>query len=489
MSAIQFTYLLRFLFFGGLVWLVFFNLSANPSVDAVAYAQGVATGEDLLYPHHLLHSLVGRGLWLPLLQALTHAPAPVEQVSAYTWLALSNGIAYLLLVFGLNRMLVGPGQALHPAILPAAAAWGLLRFSVEFEAYLWPLVFCLAALYLAHQRRWAGSGLCFALALLYHQISLFWLPAILVPLLQTRSLKPWVQWALPLLLVPVGYMAVVWGFSIPTPLTWFLGEFAAGGVKHDFTIRHLLLIPVSAVRSWVQIHGNQLILLRQYPNMSTLLGVAGALTAALYILIGWIGSGRRPTPAAASSDSLYTTAARWATLGLLLGSVLSQGNAEFLAGLPLTVALGWSDLFERRRILTVGSAGLLMGWNLAFGLLPQREYTLYPWEAEATLVTTPGPALATYHKLEVDTWAGRLARRPVLHAQHLTSSAGRFYYFGKPLPDTLLILEQMPAPAYSRATLLETQTGKPPSTTGRTVAEIHHFSGPTRLLELRPDKP
>lgn len=489
MSAIQFTYLLRFLFFGGLVWLVFFNLSANPSVDALAYAQGVATGTDLLYPHHLLHSLVGRWVWLPLLQALTHAPAPIEQVSAYTWLAISNGIALLLIVFGLNRMLVRPGQALHPAILPVAAAWGLLRFAVEFEAYLWPLVFCLAAVYLAQKRHWAGSGLCFALALLYHQISLFWLPAILAPLLQTRSFRPWVQWALPLLLVPVGYMAVVWGFSIPTPITWFLGEFAAGGVKHDFTLRHLFLIPISAIRSWVQLHGNQLILLRQYPNMSTLLGVAGLLTAALYILIGWIGSSRRLVQVAPSSDSPYTTAGRWATLGLLVGSILSQGNAEFLAGLPLAAALGWSQFFERRRILTVGSAGLLMGWNLAFGLLPQREYTLYPWQGEAALATTAGPPLATQHKLEVDTWAGRLARRPVLHAQHLTSQQGRFYYFGKPIADTLLILEQMPAPAYSRAALLEAQTGKPPGKTGRVVAEIHHFSGPTRLLELRPDKP
>lgn len=489
MSAIQFTYLLRFLFFGGLVWLVFFNLSANPSVDAVAYAQGVVTGTDLLYPHHLLHSLVGRGLWLPLLQALTHAPAPLEQVSAYAWLALSNGIAFLLLIFGLNRMLARPSQALHPAVLPAAAAWGLLRFSVEFEAYLWPLVFCLAAVYLAHQRLWAGSGFCFALALLYHQISLFWLPALLMPLLQTRSLKAWIQASLPLLLVPLAYIAVIGVFAVPSPLSWLLGEFATGGVKHDFTIRYLILIPVSVVRSWIQIHGNQLILLRQYPNMSTLLGVAGLLTAALFIVVGWIGTASRKESSSDSVSPSYTAAGRWASAGLLLGSIFSQGNAEFLAGLPLTVALGWSHVFERRRALTVGLAGLLMGWNLAFGLLPQREYTLYPWEAEASLVTTPGPALATYHKLEVDTWAGRLARRPVLHAQHLTSRGGRFYYFGKPIHDTLLLLEQMPAPGYSRAALLETQTGTAPGVPGHTVRELHHFSGPTRLRELRPNRP
>jgi hypothetical protein len=203
LSFIPIIYLLRFLFFCGLVWVVFFNISANPSVDALAYALGVVRGSDYIYVHHLLHGLVGRFVWVPLLGTFWQSK---QLVDGYTWLAISNGIGFLLLVFGANLHLARRGQAIHPAVLMLAAAWGVLRFSVEFEAYIWPLVAAMGALLLLERRQFLGAGACLALALLYHQLAIFWLLPAAYVVYRSYGLRP-----LGILLAPLAILPLVYG--------------------------------------------------------------------------------------------------------------------------------------------------------------------------------------------------------------------------------------------------------------------------------------
>lgn len=490
MYSTQLTYLLRFLFFGGLVWVVFFNLSANPSVDAVAYSRAAATGQDLVYSHHLLHTLAGHYLWKPLLGFWQAQDLPL-QLSSYTWLAWSNGLAYLALVMACNQLLAGRGQALHPAALVVAASWGLLRYAVEFEAYLFPLLWGVLATWAAQKNRLGQAGAALALGLLSHQLAVVWVVAVGWAAVRANGGASSVRLLPGLLLVPVVYTAVylAWpgGTPRPTVLGYLLGEFATDGVKTAYGLRHLLLAAASAVRAWVQVHGVQLLLLRQFPNMALLLGLAGGLVACLYVVVGWIGTRRQAVLfEAVAAPTTTETAGRVATLGLIIVGLWSQGNAEFLAGLPVTVALGWSGLFQDYRKLVVGMASLLMGWNVAFGLLPQNLYTLYPWQAEADLAATPGPPLATYHKLEVDVWCWQPQRRPVLHAQWLRGAQGRFYYAGRPLAYPTLWLEQQGQTLASRASMLEAQQGSVEGIASKRVMALQHLGGPTWIWEITP---
>ena len=531
----QFTYLLRFLFFGGLVWVVFFNISANPSVDAVAYAKGAVYGWGALQSHHVLHGFLGYWLWRPVLALLTGQPLPDSStlhpdLNGYTWMAFSNGIAYLLLIFGLNRMLARRGQALHPAVLVAASAWGLLRFAVEYEAYLWPLVAVLAALYCLNRGRFLLAGGCFVLAILFHEISLLWLLAA-IPVVWVRTgRKEAVRVAIWLVALPFLYLGI---YIIGPNNMWnpigiqdlVLGEFAAGGVKTSLGWIHLGLLPVSIMRTWVQAHGYQWTLLQHHQPYSLLLGTAGVLIASLVWVMGWVGSGYPIGRASVGTARLSVLVSRWALPWLLLAGLLSQGNAEFLAGLAPAVALGFAGWFDTHRKPAVAMAGLLFGVNVAFGLLPQTLLTLTPYRQEAEWFTRHKMKLATYHKLEVDTWLlGAYGPRPnweddnetgltipasfyplVLHAQWLEGNMfsrgpySNFLYkpfsksendylrnYSESLIDTTIALEQMPAPALSRSSLLEKQGGLPPHTrSGKVLAVFDHIGGPTRLVELR----
>ena len=533
----QFNYLLRFLFFGGLVWVVFFHISANPSVDAVAYAKGAVYGWGALQSHHLLHGFLGYWVWRPVLALLTGQPLPDSStlhpdLNGYTWMAFSNGIAYLLVIFGLNQMVARRGEALHPAAVVAASAWGLLRFAVEYEAYLWPLVAVLAALYCLDRSRFLLAGGCLALAILFHEISLLWLLAAL-PIVWARA-----GWrAAGRMAVPVGALPLVyWGiYAIGPNNGWnpidfqdlVLGEFAAGGVKTSFAWIHLGLLPISILRTWVQVHGHQWTLLQHHQPYSLLLGMAGMLIASLVWVMGWVGSGRTVGLASDSRAQLSAAVCRWALPWLLLAGLLSQGNAEFLAGLAPAMALGFAGWFDAHRKFSVATAGLLFGVNVAFGLLPQNLLTLTPYRQEAEWLTQHKMKLATYHKLEVDTWLlgayGPVSLNnraydglcvipdlwtPVtLHAQWLMGDKwGRSKYdsflYGRYLEDstavlwgwsptsysdTAIALEQVPAPALSRSRLLEKQGGLPPYTRpGKVLAVFKHIGGPTKLVELRP---
>ncbi len=490
MYSTQLTYLLRFLFFGGLVWVVFFNLSANPSVDAVAYSRAAATGQDLIYSHHLLHTLAGHYVWKPLLGFWRGQDLPLR-MDGYTWLAWSNGLAYLALVMGCNQLLAQRKQALHPAALVLAASWGLLRYAVEFEAYLFPLLCGLLATWAISKNRPGYAGLALAFGMLFHQLAVVWVLAIVWAMARQKGWRA-LAWLLPgLLLVPAVYAAVylAWpgGTPQPTVLGYLLGEFATDGVKTAYGLKHLLLAAASALRAWVQVHGVQVLLLRQYPNIALLLGLAAGLVACLYVVVGWMGTRRQAVLfEAVEVPTVTETAGRAATFGLVAVGLWSQGNAEFMAGLPLAVVLGWPGAFQRYRLASVGVASLLMGWNVAFGLLPQNIYTLYPWQAEAELAAMPGPPLATYHKLEVDVWCWQPQRRPVLHAQWISAQGARFYYDERPLPYPTLLLEQMPGMGLNRAALLEAQGGAIGGTAGKPTLALPHLGGPTQVWQLWP---
>jgi len=479
-------------FWIGVSLVVFLLPSANPSVDAASYGWSALMATDCLQPHHILHGLLGCKVWGPLLQktgllSSTGGVLAVEQV-----LAASNGVGFLFLLFFTNKVLGGQFARVHPLLWVVAGSWGLLRFSVEYEAYIWPLVFTVAGLYAQSRSRFWGAGICWAFALLFHQMAVLWVVAGLASALSTASKPALAKMIAPLLAVPVCYAVVFYliqsAATLPHFTHFLLGEFGNGGVKTAYNLGHIGIWAISALRSMVQIHGYFVPAIIEVPKSFGLFLLMGVGAGALVFML--MGKNRASTSLrAAAAAGVVQIAGRCAFFGVLLLGLWAQGNAEFMGSLPLAAVLGWQGWLQKKETLMRWAAAGFFGWNLATGLLLMHFLQLSAYPAEAAFTSMAGHPLATYHKLEVVTWAGPQKRRPIIHAQFITSHGGNFYYKGDSLlADTLLYLEQMHKAPLSRASLLEAQSGTPPGLVGRVVVTWPHIGGPTRLVELRPFK-
>ena len=116
----------------------------NPTGDAWYYAACARWGHELAQPHHLLYNGVG-WLWLRLVGATGPAPAGLL---ALPWLQALNALAYGGCLLALAPLLRRAGA--RPAAVPAwlllvGSTFGMLRFAVENEAYIQPLLLALLA--------------------------------------------------------------------------------------------------------------------------------------------------------------------------------------------------------------------------------------------------------------------------------------------------------------------------------------------------------
>lgn len=372
-----------------LTLLVLLLPTRNSTADAWYYAACVRHGHDLLLPHHLLHNVVG-WLWLRLLR-----PLHPEVLSAL--LAL-NALAYGGVLLGLRRLLclLTGSAALRLALLAlAGCSFGLLRFATENETYVLPLLLSVWAsvAWLRHLRAGALAQLLLAGGLaagacLLHQLQVWWWLGLLIgtALYAPRRGAP-LWFAAPGLLVPLAYGLALDYWQLPhngpALLRFALHDFLSGAAGAPSSVpKALLLTGANVVRTFAQVHGSTLALLRRLPWLALVPLLGGAAT-----LWAWLRPGPAETPAARGVAELPPAQRQAArrTHGLILGLHLgfaawASGNAEFMVMLPLLLALLLTAAPPRlARPLTV-AAGALLGWNLAFGLLPNHllDFTNLP---------------------------------------------------------------------------------------------------------------
>ena len=371
--------------------------TANAIGDAWYYAACARWGQELWQPHHLLYNAIG-WQWLRLVGARGPAPAGL---AALPWLQALNALDYGGSLLALGRLLpwAGASRAAGPAwLLLVGSCFGGLRFATDNEAYIQPLLLALLASLAwaralaapASPRRWLLlAGLLAAGACLVHQTLVWWWLGLLL------GLRPWrggaarraAGWyALPALLVPLAYaLAAPGGAAGVVPFA--LHDYLTGAARVELGGKSLLLTPISLVRTIVQVHGNLLPLLRHWP---LLLGGSGAICLALGTY-GALGAWHRPTPDQAAPPHLlaslppYLLTARVRRTHALIGALhlgfaaQAAGNAEFMVMLPALAAValagGVLRAWPPRRVAALGLA--VLGWNLAFGLVPARmlDYT------------------------------------------------------------------------------------------------------------------
>ena len=469
----------------------------NPSGDAWYYAACARWGHELAQPHHLLYNYAG-WWWLQLWGATGAAPAGL---AALPWLQALNSLALGGCLLALAPLLHRAGA--RPTAVPAwlllvGSSFGMLRFAVENEAYIQPLLLALlaslawaraiAALPLlvgaaesaagfraaeqpeffspttqfqsaSREHRTVGylllAGSLAALACLLHQMLVWWWLGLLL------GLQPWRpgaarRWALtyaaPAALVPLAYwLAAPPGGGLPGLLRFALHDYLTGGARVELSWRSLFLTPIGLVRTLGQVHGNLLLLWQRWPLPLSLvalgclaLGVYGglALRAAHHRAVELPTGTAEVAQLPALTTSRPPAAARriQRTHLLIFGLQLAfaaqaAGNAEFMVMLPaLAAAAGAGSWLRRWPGRGVAALGAAL---LAWNL----AFGLLP--AHALSYATAGPALRARVQQQPGAWFLLLDPNLLRNQLH--------YYTGQAVaPPRVLGLVEPAAPGFRR---------------------------------------
>ncbi len=354
--------------------------TANPTLDAWYYAACVRWRHDLLLPHHLLYNPLGVA-WLTLL------PRGVEPMRG---LVAGNALLYGGILWGLRPVLRAagaPATSLAAWLLVVGSTFGLLRFATENEAYLAPIL--VSTLASGAWVRWAANpdakgslrwlllaGALAAGACLLHQIHFWWWLGLGLGTWWGRPVR-WraaVAYGLPALLVPATYALAAHheGFPLTAAgLTNFvLHDYVVNGATPTPGLKALMLTVINLGRTLGQVHGTVVALLLRWP----VLWLVPMVVAALLWRARRVWAGRRDEVGAGERRIRLAHALAFGLHAAF--AAINDGNAEFMAMLPLlgaVVAVGWG---QWRPVPLAWAGAALLLWNLAFGLLPNHFLTL-----------------------------------------------------------------------------------------------------------------
>ena len=369
--------------FYGIIYLLF--PSANNSNDAYMYAGDIQQRVDLFYPHHLLFNAFSYGI--------TQLFSIHDTLSALCFINALFAMGCLFLLRGI-LLLALDRRTVDWILVGIGSCWGVMRYATEGETYILPLFFSLAASYAAFRKHSVfGSSMFAAIACLFHQIHVFWWLGLAFFFIRSAEKGEYRSIVLRYLagawVVPFAYFWVFYGTSTGCD---YLYQY----VFHDylfvesvgFSLKHaLLLTPINFIRTFMQVHGYILPLLKTFPFV-----LIGILLSCIFF---WKGCRRKERFAirrkeANPDKASFAYAHLWIALMQLGFAFLSNGNAEFMVMLPFACAIGFFLLFEVSVYRLACFSLMLCAWNLSIGLLPYHFIELYPYKAlEKYIVTHP----------------------------------------------------------------------------------------------------
>jgi len=354
-----------------LILLVIFSLyiflpSGFSSTDGWSYAASIKHGGDLFHPHHLLYNPLG------LILSCFPSMAGFDVLSI---LKVMNALFALLTLFILQQILYYlklPEK--HVIIISSLAgfSFGVMRYATENETYIVPMFFALMASF--NYLKFINSdnikyshysALCTSVAVLFHQIYLFWWLALFAALLTEKRKSPAFRYILLSLLIPVVYLAVIFGFEGGSG--WNdVYEFLTGDLKEnvrlELTFTGILLSFINLVRSFIQVHGYLFQLIKA--NLLLLIPGIVSLIFVVFAFLSIPGSGR----------TIVSKRFRNVHILILLlqfgFALFSSGNAEFMVMIPVLVfiLIPFFTINYERFLLRILIA--LAVWNISYGLIP-----------------------------------------------------------------------------------------------------------------------
>jgi hypothetical protein len=382
------------------------------------YIEGVQRGQFpaaiLLHPNHLLYSALGYGLY----EAIRWGGFSIR---AITVLQVLNAILSTLagwIVFRLAwRLTDSARRAFFCWILFAfGATWW--KFSTDADAYVIAVLFLLLAVRFAFDARFVAAGVCHALAMLFHELSVFaYVPLVAAILLRGKSKLAAVYVA-----ATGGCVAAVyWGayqftdHSVyPNLFSWVTSRSATSQVTHS--ARQIF---TGYLASYGKLFfGGKLVFIREYFSVAVVLALAVCVTCVIAFVL--LLRGRVAEKASADVRVLWI----WVLSYALFLAWWEPASAFYKLFLwpPLVLLMGaW---IRGRSPAFLALAGAMAAWNFGVFVFPHSHVSADPVLALAKMINREMPKDATvyYSVLSPDDWyleyfaPGRTWRRlPIEH--------------------------------------------------------------------------
>jgi len=361
--------------------------SNNMSPDAITYAADVKYGNDIFTPHHLIFNAMHWCIYRFVL--LFCSGADVLCVMHCTTAVIS--LLTLFATYKTLRLITDTPVATALTIF-TGCCFGFLRYTFECEVYVTPILFSVASSYwfiryLKDDKLWqiVLTGLLASVAVLFHQIHLFWGIGLFAGLIIAKRYKGAAVYAACTLSVLVVYSIVLVCYagqewSVENLIKYIASYyFSDSAAKSGIGVKNFVMTPVSFVRTFLQVHGDIAIQTRLQP---TLIVVFIILPLLVFQFLKFI---EKTTVSATPGITVAWTHAIIFILQLLF-AIYSDGNMEFMVMLPFALVIIVASTLKPSVKHTIGIAVLMFVWNFSFAVWPNFHYNQYNTEAVAEYV-------------------------------------------------------------------------------------------------------
>ncbi|MEA4935718.1 MAG: hypothetical protein VB102_03645 [Paludibacter sp.] len=364
--------------------------NSNLSVDSLGYGCSVKYGVDLFSAHHLLYNYFNHLIYnsiktiFPLLDALR-------------FMQFTNALFAVLCLIVLRRLILkqtNDNAKANVWTFFVGASFGVMRFAVEAETYIMPIFFSLisSSFYFKFLRDKKTiniflSAIFVSLACLFHQIHLFWGIGLFIGLLMARKIKPLLVFSATTLLVPFIYILVMIfyqkiDFSAGN-LVRFLGDYYySNNANTDFGLINFIVTPITFFRTFFQVHGIVIDVLRLIPAFYLIIPVV------LCFIILFIVKATKSIDFRKAKYKDYPFEFTHLFIFLLQFSFAfySHGNSEFMVMLPFLIPIFVPVFieFDLKAIKYLGFAMLI--WNFFFAIFPNNCFDYQNNRALLTII-------------------------------------------------------------------------------------------------------
>nr|WP_321405301.1 hypothetical protein [uncultured Carboxylicivirga sp.] len=349
----------------------------NSSGDSWGYATDIKFQINLFRPHHLLYNSFGLIIYkiLKIIFGNIDVLAMMKMLNAF--------FAALLLIITnkILKLLNKNTEQRFAWLFFIGSSFGVFRYATDNETYIIPIFFSLLASFFYinfhnHNRKihLFYSGAFASIACLFHQIMFFWWLGILIGLLASTNRKYFFYYILPSLIVPIVYWVIFTSVhndhSIIHLLGYIFHDYLSGSAKTNIGWQSFLLTPINIFRTFIQIHGNILLIIK---NTSVLLIFLLLILIPITYLFkaNW-----KITINHNFNNNIFLTHLTIFILHLCF-AFFSSGNAEFMVMMPFLIAIITLEIikFPSTNIRLIASIMFL--WNFGLSILPSSLYNFY----------------------------------------------------------------------------------------------------------------